>query len=171
MTNDVSGCSAATDEPSACADEFCAALERDVFANYEGRPGDLIPILQDIQERHGFLPEEAMVATAHRLKMATSSVFGVASFYTHFYLTPQGRNRIKVCQGTACHVRGVERLIDTIRGRLGIGPGETSEDFEFSVEGVACFGSCALAPVVVLNGKVHGNMTTDKVTQLLDSMA
>jgi NADH-quinone oxidoreductase subunit E len=154
-----------------CSDEFLATLERDVFANYEGRPGDLIPILQDIQEIHGYLPEELLVATARRLKMPTSSVYGVATFYTHFYLTPQGRNRIKVCQGTACHVRGVERLVDAIRGRLGIGPGETSEDFEFSVEGVACFGSCALAPVVVLNGKVHGNMTPDKVHELLDGMA
>ena len=171
MTNDVSSCNAATDPPSACEDDFCVALDRDVFVNYKGRPGDLIPVLQDIQDIHGYLSEEALIATARRLRMSTSSVYGVASFYTHFYLTPQGRNRIKVCQGTACHVRGVERLVDTIRGRLGIGPGETSEDFEFSVEGVACFGSCALAPVVVLNGKVHGNMTPDKVTQLLDAMA
>jgi len=153
------------------SEEFLAALERDVFSNYACRNGDLIPILQDIQDIHGYLPEEMLVATAQRLKMPECAVYGVATFYTQFYLTPQGRNRIKVCQGTACHVRGVERLIDAIRDKLGIGPGETTEDFEFSVEGVACFGSCALAPVVVLNGKVHGNMTTDKVADLLEGMA
>lgn len=151
--------------------EFLAALEADVFSHYACGHGDLIPILQDIQDIHGYLSEESLVATARRLRMSDSAVYGVVTFYTQFYLTPQGKNRIKVCQGTACHVRGVERLVDTIREKLGISPGQTSEDFEFSLEGVACFGSCALAPVVVLNGKVHGNMTTDKVTKLLEGIA
>ena len=151
--------------------EFLAALEADVFSHHACDHGDLIPVLQDIQDIHGYLPEEALVATARRLKMSESAVYGVATFYTQFYLTPQGKNRIKVCQGTACHVRGVERLVDTIRERLGISPGETSEDFEFSLEGVACFGSCALAPVVVVNGKVHGNMTSEQVAELLEGIA
>ena len=141
-----------------------------IFEKYDGAGGDLIPILQDIQSELGYIPEEAMEATARFLNVPAAEVYGVVTFYAQFYLTPQGRNRIKVCLGTACHVRGADRILEAVERKLGIKPGETTEDMEFSAERVACFGSCALAPVVVINGKVHGNMTPRKTLELLEGM-
>lgn len=142
----------------------------EIFAQCEGKPGDLIPILQNIQSVLGYLPREAMTETARFLNMAETSVYGVATFYTQFYLARQGKHRIKVCQGTACHVRGASEITKAVAATLGIGPGETSDDFEFTVESVACFGSCALAPVMVVNDKVFGNVTPKRVAEILEGL-
>ena len=138
-----------------------------IFARYSGERSELIPILQEVQEKLGYLPREAMSATADFLGVPESTIYGVATFYAQFHLTRQGKRRIKICQGTACHVRGAPGLIQAVREELGIEPGETTEDFEFSVERVACFGSCALAPVVVLDDKVYAKMTPQRVRTLL----
>jgi len=142
-----------------------------VFAEYEGKAGELIPVLQDIQDVLGYLPKEALAETARFLSLAESTVYGVATFYTQFYLTKRGRHRIKVCQGTACHVGGADDIMRAIEDKLGIGAGQSTDDFEFNLEEVACFGSCALAPVVVVNDKVYGNVTPERVIEILERLA
>lgn len=141
-----------------------------VFLLYQGDGSDLIPILQDVQNLVGYIPMPAVGAIAGFLRIPESTVYGVVTFYTQFYVTRQGRHKIKVCQGTACHVRGSTEIVKAVKDKLGIGPGETTDDLEFSVEGVACFGACALAPVMVVNGQVWGNMTPDRVGDILDEL-
>ena len=139
----------------------------DILSNYTGDSSDLIPILQAAQERFGYLPEEIMAGIASFLKLPPSAVYGVSTFYAQFKLTPTGKRTVKVCRGTACHVRGADRILQEIEKKLNIKPGETTEDLEFSLETIACFGSCALAPVTVVDKTVHGRMTPQKVGQIL----
>jgi len=129
---------------------------------------NLIPILQEVQDRAGFLSEEAMNRIAEYLDLSDNDVFGVATFYAQFRFHPPGRHHIKVCQGTACHVRGSGLIQEEITRKLGIGPGETTADLEFSLERVACFGSCALAPVLVVDDKVYGRMTPKKTKKIIE---
>ena len=135
----------------------------DILSNYTGDSSDLIPILQATQERFGYLPEEIMVGIAQFLKLPPSAVYGVSTFYAQFKLNPTGKRTVKVCRGTACHVRGADRVLQEIEKKLNIKPGETTEDLEYSLETVACIGACALAPTIVINEDVHGKMTTKKV--------
>ncbi len=130
-----------------------------IFAAYKGERGALIPILQKVQEKFGYLPEETISEIAKFSGMSESEVFGVASFYAQFYFTRRGRHTVKVCLGTACHVRGGGRILDEVKRELGIESGGTTGDFKFSLERVACFGACALAPVLVVNKDVYGRMT------------
>ncbi len=128
----------------------------------------MIPALQAVQEKVGYLPPEAFAKVARHFNVPESTVFGVVTFYAQFYLTRQGRHKIKVCRGTACHVRGSATILSAIAKRLGIESGETTPDYAFTLERVACFGSCALAPVVVVDDDVHGRMTPKKTLKLLD---
>ncbi len=132
------------------------------MAEYKGEKGSLIPILQKVQEKFGYLPEEAISEIAKFSRMSESEVFGVASFYAQFYFTRRGQHTVKVCLGTACHVRGGEKILDEIKRELDIDSGGTTEDYKFSLERVACFGSCALAPVLVIDKDVYGRMTVAK---------
>lgn len=143
----------------------------EIFARYRGEASDLIPILQDVQEALGYLPREAMTETAEFLNIPASTVYGVVTFYAQFYLTRQGRHKIRICQGTACHVRGVDKIVQAVENKLGIKPGESTADFEFALETVACFGSCALAPVMVVDDNVYGNMTPDKALKILERIS
>ena len=138
-----------------------------ILAPYRGQRGALIPVLQKVQEELGYLSEEAVSEIAYFLGVSESEVYGVASFYAQFRFTRQGEHTIKVCQGTACHVRGGRRILETVAQELGIQPGETTGDYKFSLERVACFGSCALAPVMLVDKTVHGRMTTAKARQVL----
>lgn len=138
-----------------------------ILSQYEGKTDDLIPILQEAQERFGYLPEEAMQGIAKFLRLPESNVFGVATFYAQFKLTPTGKRTVKICRGTACHVRGGARILHEVERQLGIKSGETTDDLEYSLETIACFGSCALAPVVVIDKTVYGRMTTKKVAEIL----
>ena len=138
-----------------------------ILARYGGERGDLIPILQEAQESFGYLPEGVMLRIAQFLRLPESTVYGVGTFYAQFKLIPTGKRLIKVCRGTACHVRGGVRILREVEKRLGIKPGETSSDMEYSLETIACFGSCALAPVMVVDKNVYGRMTTTKVDQIL----
>ena len=139
----------------------------EILSHYGGERGDLISILQEAQERFGYLPREAMRRIAKFLRLPDSTIYAVVTFYAQFKLTPTGRRIVKVCRGTACHVRGGARLLLDVEKRLGIKPGETSDDLEYTLETIACFGSCALAPVMVINKNVYGRMTTTKVGQIL----
>jgi NADH-quinone oxidoreductase subunit E len=138
-----------------------------VLSLFRGEKAELIPLLQQVQEALGYLSEDALGRIAAFTRMPESTVFGVATFYSQFRLTPVGRNVIRVCRGTGCYVKGSPRLLDHVESLLSIKDGETSPDLEYTLETVACFGSCALAPVVVLNGKAYGSMTPEKVKALL----
>jgi NADH-quinone oxidoreductase subunit E len=122
-----------------------------ILARYGGEKSDLIPILQEAQESFGYLPEGVMQKIAKFLRLPESTVYGVGTFYAQFTFVPTGRKRVSVCRGTACHVRGGARILREVEKRLGIKPGETSADMEYSLETIACFGSCALAPVMVVD--------------------
>ena len=127
-----------------------------MFSQYGKERDNLIPMLQEVQERFHFLSSEAVQAVADHLELSENDVYGVATFYAQFRFVPPGLHHVKVCEGTACHVRGSDRILDAISRSIGIEPGQTSSDGQFSLERVACFGSCALAPVVVADDKVYG---------------
>lgn len=138
-----------------------------VLAPYRGQRGALIPVLQKVQEEIGYLPEEAISEIAKFLGLSQNEIYGVATFYAQFRFERQGEHTVKVCQGSACYVQGGRRILDTVEQELGIQPGGTTEDYKFSLERVACFGSCALAPVMVVDKTVYGRMTTAKARQQL----
>jgi NADH-quinone oxidoreductase subunit E len=139
----------------------------EIISRYSQDSGNLIPILQEAQERFGYLPEEAMRKFARFLRLPESTVFGVSTFYAQFKLSPTGRRLVKVCRGTACHVRGGARILREVERQLAVKPGETTADMEYTLETIACFGSCALAPVMVVDKTVYGRMTTTRVAQIL----
>jgi NADH-quinone oxidoreductase subunit E len=139
----------------------------EILPQYSGKREELIPILQAVQEQFGYLPTEAMQQTAEFLRISDSTVFGVAAFYALFKFVPTGKKMVKVCRGTACHVRGAPGILDEVQKKLNIKPGETSDDLEYSLEAIACFGSCALAPVMVVDDIVYGRMTPTKVDEIL----
>ncbi len=143
----------------------------DILASYRGNRGELIPILQKVQENLGYLPEEAMIDIARFLKVPESRVYSVASFYAQFRLLPLGRRRVAVCRGTACHIRGAPEILKTIEKTIGLKEGETSEDLEYTLETVACIGCCAIAPCVRVNAEVHGDMTPQKAERLFTSIS
>lgn len=127
----------------------------------------LIPILQKVQEELGYLPEEAISEVAHFLRLSKNEIYGIASFYALFRFERQGEHTIHICQGTACHVRGGQRILETVERELGIQRGQTTEDYKFSLERVACFGACALAPVMVVDKSVYGKMTNSRAKEIL----
>ncbi len=124
--------------------------------------GFLISTLQDIQEHYRYLPKEALREVAKASGIALRDVYGVATFYSAFSFTPKGKHVITVCLGTACYVRGGVRIVDVLSKNLGINPGETTPDLQFTLETVNCLGCCAIGPTVVVNGKYHGQMTPQK---------
>ncbi len=132
--------------------------------------GALIPILQETQEAYGYLPRAALERVASRMGVPFSRVYGVATFYSQFYLSRRGRNVIKVCDGTACHVRGAPRSMSTIEKELGIEPGGTTDDYQFTYEVVYCLGACALGPVAVVNGNVKGRCSAERMRQIVDGL-
>lgn len=136
---------------------------------YGAKKEALIPILQDIQSDLNWLPEEVLRAVAEKLEVPLMDVYGVASFYRTFSLKPRGKHITTVCVGTACHVRGGQRIVDEIGRRLEIAPGETTQDKNFTLETVNCLGCCALGPIVMIDGEYYGEMTTRKVGPVLET--
>ena len=130
----------------------------EVFAQYTGQKGALIPILQKSQDLYGYLPKEVLQVIADHAGVSISKVYGVATFYAQFYLQKRGRHILKLCDGTACHVKGTPSLLTALEDGLGISAGQTSQDGELTVEIVYCLGSCALAPVTVMDDRVMGRM-------------
>jgi len=154
-------------ETPSCAD---ASWIEKFSQRFEPKPQYLIPILQFVQCEKGHLTPEALREVARYLRIPESTVFGVATFYAQFHFTPRGRNKVTVCRGTACHVRGSASLLREIENQLGVKPGETTPDQRFTLETVACFGACALAPVVVLNDRVHGRQTSASVKRQIEEV-
>ena len=139
-----------------------------IIDNYDSDAASLVMILQDIQEVHNYLPEPVIKYVATALGLPLSQVYNVATFYASFSLTERGRHVIRVCDGTACHLRGANNLRDEICRQLGIEDDGTTEDMMFTLESVACLGACALAPVMAVGHDYHGQMTPEKVAQALD---
>jgi len=140
-----------------------------ILEKYGYDKGSLVPILQDTQAEFGYLVRETLSEISMGLNVPLSQVYSVATFFRSFSLKPRGRHLINVCLGTACHVRGAVRILETIERDAEIKPGETSEDLRFSLETVNCVGACALGPIVIIDGKYSGEMKIDKVKPLLDS--
>lgn len=151
-----------------CRDEGLAMEERfnEIFASYQGKPEEIIPMLQQVQEEFGYLSEEAMLAIADFTGVPESHVYAIATFYAQFRFTPIGKQHIMVCRGTACHVRGAPRILQTIEKHLGIKEGQTTEDRQYSLETVACIGACGLSPCIMVNKKVEAKLTPKKVKEL-----
>ena len=139
----------------------------EIFSRHKGDRQELIPILQETQEQFRYLPAAAMKEIARFLRIPESTIYGVSTFYAQFKLTPLGKRIIRVCRGTACHVRGATKVLDEIEKRLGIKAGETTDDLEYTLETVACIGACALAPTMTIEGETYGKMSTKKVAEVL----
>jgi NADH-quinone oxidoreductase subunit E len=144
-------------------------MYKDLFKNFDGSESNLIPLLQKIQERFHYIPEEAVKKISDFLKISENQIFGVASFYTQFRFTEPGRHSIRVCMGTACHVKGGHVLSDAASRQLGIKAGQTTQDKKFDFQRVACLGCCALAPVVQIDQDIYSQMTVIKLHQLIDT--
>lgn len=141
---------------------------QEILSPLRGRQVVLIPALQAVQEKYGYLPEVAMEEIGRVAGVSPNVVYGVASFYSQFRFVKPGEHMIKVCLGTACHVRGAAGLVESLERELGVESGKTTTDDKFSLETVRCFGSCALAPVIVFDEEVYGNLTTAKTKEILD---
>jgi len=139
-----------------------------IFSGFKGEEGDLIPILQKLQEKLGYISEEAVKHTSLFLKISENQIFGVASFYSQFRFNPPGRNSIKVCLGTACHVRGGQILCEAVQRELDISPGQTTKDQRFDLQRVACLGCCALAPVIQVDNDIYSRMTVIRLKEILN---
>jgi len=140
---------------------------RQLLEKHESEPGALIPILQEIQESFGYLPEEALVFVSEEVGIPLGKIYGVVTFYSQFYLSPRGKNIIRVCHGTACHIGGAERISEAVSEELGVGEGATTEDGEFTVERVACLGCCSLAPCVMVNDETHARLNPRKIKRIV----
>ena len=134
------------------------------------RPGELINILHEAQSMHGYLPEEMQRIIARKLNIPASKVYGVVTFYSFFTMTPKGKHPISVCLGTACYVRGSERLLEEIKRALGIEVGETTPDGKFSLDCLRCVGACGLAPVVMIGDQVYGRLQPQDIRGILASV-
>ncbi len=148
-------------------EKVCEILDR-----YQRNSTKLIPILQAVQEEYRYLPEEILTFVATSLDLPPARVFGVASFYAHFALDPKGKHIVRLCDGTACHVKGSMSVLDAVQKRLGLdAQRHTTEDMQFTLETVSCLGACGLAPVLVIDGEVHGQMDPGKAVALIDEIS
>jgi NADH-quinone oxidoreductase subunit E len=138
-----------------------------IIRQYGGRDSAILAILQDIQAEEKYLPKETLEYVSQRMQIPLGQVFRIATFYNALSLKPRGRHKIDVCLGTACHVRGGEKILDKLERDLNISVGETTKDKRFTVEAVHCVGCCSLGPVAVIDGDVHGRLSQDKVPALL----
>jgi NADH-quinone oxidoreductase subunit E len=141
-----------------------------ILEKYAGQKGAIIPILQETQELCGYLPPAALKIISQRTGVSLSRLYGVATFYAQFYLSRRGRHVIRVCDGTACHVRGAAKIIDELGNHLHILPGQTTEDYRLTYEVVYCLGSCGLAPVAVVDDHVEGRLTPQRMLDTVDAL-
>ncbi len=148
-------------EVNALESTFLAAEQE-----FTGAPDELIPLLQFVQERIGYLPEHALRRIARFTGLPLATVYGTATFYAQFRLHPVGKNIVRVCRGTACHVRGGARVLKEVEKQLGIKPGESTQDLTYALETVACIGACASAPTMVVANDTYGQVTTKKVAEI-----
>jgi NADH:ubiquinone oxidoreductase subunit E len=153
------------------SDELATVLGTALAATATAGRGALIPLLQRVQEKLGYVSEEAIFGISDRLGLSAAEVFGVLTFYAQFRLTPTGKHNVKVCRGTACHVQGAQEIIAGVEDELGLRAGrDTTDDLLFTVEKIACFGACSLAPVMVVDGETHGRMMPNQARRLVQQV-
>jgi NADH:ubiquinone oxidoreductase subunit E len=146
-----------------------APLER-ILSEYREKKGAVIPILQKIQEAYGYLPKEILQITAKKTGIPLSQLYGVATFYAQFHLSRRGRHLIRICDGTACHVRGADKTVQAIENAFDLRAGSTSPDFKYTLEIVYCVGSCGLAPVAVVDDQVYGQTKPEPFVRILKKL-
>ena len=150
-----------------------AAMDTDridqIIDKHQGEASSLIQVLLEIQSEHRWLPKEALERVSERLQVPLTRIQHIATFYKAFSLVPKGRHEIRICMGTACHVRGAPRVLDAVQGLTGIEPGQTDLDMKFSLETVNCLGCCALGPVIEIDGKAHSKMPPAEIADMLKS--
>jgi len=134
-----------------------------LIKQYSGKKGPLIPLLQDIQKKYGYVPKEAIDLISKELNILPIQIYEVLTFYAQFHLKPRGKHTIKVCQGTACHVMGGKEILNYLSNKIGIKEGETTKDGMFTLDRVACLGCCGMAPVIVIDDDFYGNCTYQKI--------
>ena len=156
-----------TVQPFRETDEQKQALQ-DIIERNKVQPGALLPILHEAQEVYGYLPIEVQQRVADGLGISLSEVYGVATFYSRFSLTPKGKHRISVCLGTACYVKGADKILAEVEKKLGIKSGDCTEDGLFSIDSCRCVGACGLAPVMMIDEEVYGKLTPAMVDKILD---
>lgn len=147
-------------------DEFM----KELFSKYKPEKDNLIQMLNEVQEHYGYVPQDAQMGLSEFLKIPMAEIYGVITFYSRFSLKPKGKYNISVCMGTACYVKGSQKILDRLQERLGIVQGETTPDGKFSIEETRCVGACGLAPVFTVNGEVYGKATVQKLDQVLDAL-
>lgn len=138
-----------------------------ILTDFPEIKGNLISILHEVQSLYNYLPEESLRYLAHKINVPLTQLYGIATFYHFFSLTPKGRHSVNVCLGTACHVKGSPRILSLVKRKLGIDEGETTADMGFTLNTVRCIGACSLAPVMVVDKDTHGNVTTPIVQEIL----
>ncbi len=142
-----------------------------ILSKYQGVKGALIPVLQEAQNAYGYLPREIIQCIAEKMGIPVSQIYGVVTFYAQFHLNPRGKNIVRVCQGTACHVRGAKSILTALEDSLKVKAGGTTPDLKFTLETVACIGACGLAPVLMVNDDTHGRLTPEVIPELLAKYA
>jgi NADH-quinone oxidoreductase E subunit len=143
----------------------------EILAHYQGVEGSLIPVLQQAQKLHGYLSQELIKYIAGKLAIPVSHIYGVVTFYSQFHLNPRGKHIIRVCQGTACHVRGGKMILQAMEDNLHIAAGQTTADQKFTLETVACIGACGLSPVMMIDEDTHGRLTPESIAEVLQRYA
>lgn len=138
-----------------------------IIDKHQGKSSSLIQVLLEVQSENNWLPKEVLERISKKLQVPLSRILHIASFYKAFSFVPKGRHQIHICVGTACHVRGATRILESVQDETGIKPGETDLDLKFSLETVNCIGCCALGPVMEINGEIHGNISTSETPDVL----
>ncbi len=158
------------DKKCCCEENKKDQFIEELFLEYKPIKDNLIQILNEIQEHYGYIPIEVQKEVSEFLSIPMAEIYGVVTFYSRFSLKPKGKYNISICLGTACFVKGSQKIMDRLQERLKIKPGETTEDGLFSIEETRCVGACGLAPVFTVNGEVYGKATVQKLDQVLDEL-
>lgn len=151
-----------------CVDVRVKEETAEIVSKYTKEKDNLIGILNEVQEKYGYIPQKAQAVISEYLNLPMAEIYGVITFYSRFTLQPKGKYNISICMGTACFVKGSQSLLDRAKERLNIGPGEVTEDGKFSIDDVRCVGACGLAPVFIVNDEVYGNATVKQLDEVID---
>ncbi len=151
-----------------CVEQKVRKETEEILAQYRPEKDLLITILNDVQEKYGYIPKQAQMAISEYLAIPMAEIYGVITFYSRFTLAPKGKYNISICLGTACYVKGSQKLLDRAKERLKIEPGQVTKDGKFSIDDVRCVGACGLAPVFMVNDEVYGNATVKQLDEVID---
>lgn len=151
-----------------CVEQKVRKETEEILAQYRQEKDLLITILNDVQEKYGYIPKQAQMAISEYLSIPMAEIYGVITFYSRFTLAPKGKYNISICLGTACYVKGSQKLLDRAKERLKIEPGQVTPDGKFSIDDVRCVGACGLAPVFMVNDEVYGNATVKQLDEVID---